>query len=239
MINYKMTLSYEGAPFFGWQKTLNHPTIEGCLEKALLRLFGFAPSLQAASRTDRGVHALGQVVNFLAPEIDCQKIKFKLNHLLPESIQVFQVEKASPLFHPTLDNKGKEYHYRVTIDPIQSPEMRFYAWHYFYPIDRNKLQKAKELFIGIHDFSPLSNQTTPSQSSRKCHLFSIDIEGDSRHLIFKIRGDRFLYKMVRNLVGTLIQMGSNKISLSTFPLNRQACGMTAPAHGLYLYKVFY
>ena len=190
---------------------------------------------EAASRTDRGVHSRGQVVQFsLKKQWALQKLHQALNAQLPSDIRV--IDLFSEEFHPTLDAKRKEYHYRICLGSVQEPTARRYSWHFYYPIDRSKIDAEAKNLLGTHDFSAFSNEV---EKNPICTLESITFNG----ALFQIQGDRFLYKMVRNLVGTLLYIGCAKIpgNIETIlsSKDRKKAGVTAPAHGLYLNRVFY
>ncbi len=232
--SYKAKVAYDGTRYFGWQKTKEGPSIQEEFEKALHRITGEKILPEASSRTDRGVHAEGQVIQFvLAKERLEERLQGGLNAVLPTDIRVLEVEKKK--FHPTLDALGKEYHYRICQGTVQDPTLRLYSWHFHYPIDPIKIEKAAQSLLGTHDFSAFSNDP---EKDPVCTLESIAFDGT----FFRIRGDRFLYKMVRNLVGTLLYIGCGKLT-DVFSIlkskDRKQSGITAPAHGLYLHKVFY
>ncbi len=212
--------------------------MEETLEKALEHLLGAKVKLQAASRTDAGVHAAGQVVNFFseAKEIDCGK----LNDLLPPTLAIVSAEIEQIDFHPTLDAKYKEYRYQIDNMPFQLPSRRHLAWHFVYPLHLEKMQNAAGQLIGKKDFTALSNR---KEEDNICNLLQIDIEknGDTT-FILTIYGCRFLYKMVRNIAGSLAHAGCGKLTDLNKILEskqRAKAGPTAPAHGLCLQKIFY
>jgi tRNA pseudouridine38-40 synthase len=246
-MNLKLILAYDGTRYLGWQKTKLGPSIEETLERALAQILQEPIFLQAASRTDRGVHAEGQVVNFitLKDALDIKKLHKSLNGLLPKDISVLSIEQALDSFHPTLNAKGKEYHYHLCLQPIQLPHNRYYSWHLRYPVNTPLMQKGAEIFLGSHDFSAFCNERSQQDSDRVrtlSHLELISVsEGRLKCILI---GDSFLYKMVRNLVGTLVYLGYGKLSLDSLPKilserDRRQAGITAPAHGLVLKRVIY
>ncbi len=246
--NIKLTLAYDGSRYFGWQKTQEGPSIEEELQKAVEQIVQHAASLQAASRTDAGVHAMGQVVNFFTHKqlVDANKLRASLNSLLPKDIVVTAVEFVSPLFHPTLDSEGKEYRYFVCLGPVQLPHNRHTSWHVPYSPDLSAIRAAIPHLIGTHDFSAFCNAKKNSYYSdctRTIHRLDL-MTFDDQRLCFCIRGNRFLYKMVRNIVGLLIDVGKGKICSDSIPSilksrSRPQAGVTAPACGLFLFEVFY
>lgn len=246
MYNIKLLITYQGTHYLGWQKTKMGPSIEEALEKALAQLLHIQPSLQAASRTDAGVHAEEQVVNFFAKdEIDTYKLKRGLNALLPKDISVYDVEVAHLEFHPTLDSTAKEYHYYICNSSVQLPFYSQLSWHYPIPLSIEMIREASISLIGKHDFSAFCNDRALLQKDPFREIYSLKVESlPQRRLKIAIIGNRFLYKMVRNIVGTLVYIGSGKLPLDSLPQileskDRTKAGITAPAHGLYLNKVFY
>jgi tRNA pseudouridine38-40 synthase len=248
MKNIKMELAYDGTAYLGWQKTKTGASIEGCLQEVLEKILQERVALQAASRTDAGVHAVAQIVNFQSAQesLDLNKLQHSLNCLLPRDIVVRKIDFAKTTFHPTTDSIGKEYHYTLCYDPIQLPQERLYAWHYPYILDVVQMKKAATLLLGCHDFAAFCN--FKKDSSYKHYIRTLTkvniIEMKGKMLRFEIGGDHFLYKMVRNIVGTLAYVGRGKLGLEEIPRilasqDRTKAGVTAPAHGLYLYKVFY
>ncbi len=232
---FKAILTYDGTRYFGWQKTKNGPAIQGELEKAIALVTGESTMPEAASRTDRGVHAKAQVVQFaLKNQVQPHRLQRALNALLPSDIRV--LEMVLEEFHPTLDAKCKEYHYNLDIGPVQDPIRRLYSWHFYYPIDLVKMKIATLDLIGTHDFTAFSNI---EEKNPICTVESIIFDGH-----FVVKGNRFLYKMVRNIVGTLVYIGCGKLPPGCIPeilqsKDRKKAGVTAPAHGLYLHEVFY
>jgi tRNA pseudouridine38-40 synthase len=245
--NYKLVLSYDGTSFFGWQKTSTGMSIEEALEKALLQLLQEEKiSLQAASRTDRGVHAEGQVVNFVTEKaLDLRSFHKGMNALLPKEISVKTVEVEEPSFHPTLGCTAKEYHYFLCNSPVQLPFHRHFSWHVSTQLDLEEMQKAALFFLGQKDFSAFCNERSEWDRESVCEIFEVSITPlEENRLRISVVGDHFLYKMVRNIVGTLVYIGMGKLSSDSLPQifeskDRTQAGVTAPAHGLTLKKVFY
>lgn len=244
-MSYFCLLSYKGTPFYGWQKTKEGPSIEQCLEEALSKIGLSSPQLEAVSRTDRGVHANIQLVKFVARDLPTEKLSYQLNCLLPDAICVHYAGVCPPSFHPTLDCLGKEYHYCITTAAVQLPHQVDFAWHFPYPIRFEQMQNAADLFVGSHDFGAFTNtQKTHTYVSTIRHLEALDIEVKKEQLLFKIKGNAFLYKMARTIVGTLLDVGRGKLKLSDVEAlllgsQRVHAGQTAPPHGLYLKKIFY
>ncbi|MBS0620122.1 MAG: tRNA pseudouridine(38-40) synthase TruA [Verrucomicrobia bacterium] len=245
-MNIQLIISYQGTPFLGWQKTKEGPSIEAALEEALQTLLRHPVTLQAASRTDAGVHAEGQVVNFFTREsITPRRLLHSLNGILPREIAVLHAEEMPPAFHPTLDAKEKQYGYLICHGPVQLPLYRHTSWHFPRALDVGAMESASKALIGTHDFSAFCNALKEWDRTTICTLTSIAITPlPDERLSIQIQGDHFLYKMMRNLVGTLAYIGCGKLSPGAIldllaGKDRTCIGMTAPAHGLVLKKVFY
>lgn len=248
MRNLRLCIAYDGTDFLGWQQTKEGPSIEGTLGNALERLLRHPVSLQAASRTDVGVHAAGQVVNVLTSDTnwECHRLMQSLNGTLPRAIAVLAVDEMPLAFHPTLDNLGKEYHYYVCAAPIQLPQRRHLSWHLYEPLDLDAMQQGARLLTGEHDYQAFCNQRKQLDYENYVRIvrrFTIAQEADGQ-LRFELEGVHFLYKMVRNLVGTVIDVGRGRLTVANLPMilearERTRAGVTAPAHGLHLYRVFF
>ncbi|WP_068468081.1 tRNA pseudouridine(38-40) synthase TruA [Candidatus Protochlamydia phocaeensis] len=248
MQNIKLLIAYDGGHYLGWQKTPMGPSIEATLQQVLEQILQHPISLQAASRTDAGVHALGQVVNFLTskPPSDFNRFIISLNSLLPKDLVVLSAERAPTTFHPTLDSIGKEYHYFICYGMTQLPHLRHYSWHCHFPLRLAEMRSALPYFIGTHNFAAFCNfkkNAHYTDYTREIQEISL-LELEGCRLRFSVRGNHFLYKMVRNLVGTLVYIGKGKIDKEQIPAilsseKRTEAGITAPAHGLFLHQVFY
>lgn len=247
MANYKLTLAYDGTHFLGWQKTPMGRSIESTLQAVLEQILQHPVNLQAASRTDAGVHADEQVVNFFSthPRITPQSLLVSLRALLPKDIAVIDLTQEKESFHPTLLAKGKVYRYILSCGPYQQPQDRLYSWHYPYSLDLKQMQEESRELLGCHDFSTFCNDKEKMLKNPYCFLEEIHIEkGPFQKIFITLKGNRFLYKMVRNIVGTLAEIGSGKIkpnALKTILLSRDRtqAGVTAPPHGLFLIKIIY
>lgn len=231
----KLILSYDGTRYFGWQKTRMGPSIQQTLAEVLLRLTQEEIVPEAASRTDRGVHATGQTIHFTSTKSVTLR---GLNALLPPDIRAIELKEVSPDFHATLHALGKEYRYQIDVGSVEDPFQRLYSWHVHTPLNLDKMKAAAKDLVGTHDFSAFANEP---EENPICTLHSIEFEGS---LLLRLKGDRFLYRMARNLVGTLIYIGSGKIASDAIPAilaskDRKKAGVTAPAHGLTLHEVFY
>lgn len=246
--NIKLKLAYDGSSFLGWQETKEGPSIEEELKKALFSLLQENVLLQAASRTDQGVHAEGQIAQFFLrhSNFTLPKLLHGLNSLLPKEIRVLEAVEMSLSFHPTLDARGKKYSYDLCLGPIQLPFHRNRSWHIHTPCNLEKMKEAALLFQGSHDFSSFCNARKNMNTLDKIRdIFSIEwIELPQNRIKIIIQGSHFLYKMVRNIVGTLVYVGIGKIKIEDLKSiieakKRSLSGVTAPAKGLTLAEVFY
>jgi tRNA pseudouridine38-40 synthase len=262
--NWKLTLAYDGTDFSGWQVQPGEPTIQGELQQALGRVTGEMPLPQGSGRTDAGVHALGQVASFaLVAPIPPENLLRALNRTLPAAIRVLQAKTAPAIFHARHSAVAKTYEYRVYREAICPPTLARYVLACSWPLELDKMEQAARLFEGEHDFLSFA-ATDPDLSSRDNALdedtgevsergavrtvFSSGWEKRSGEagelLVYRVRGNGFLHHMVRNLVGTLIDVGRGKLRTQMIPeilaaRARAAAGPTAPAQGLFLHSVEY
>lgn len=218
--------------------------VEEVLEQVLAKILQHEVKLQAASRTDAGVHAKGQVVNFtLQKSFDLERLKFSLNCLLPKDIAVLSIQEMPIHFHPTLDSIKKEYWYHICNSWIQLPFYRDTSWHIPYTLDYEAMRQAAKHLEGSHDFSAFCNERKLWDRNPICHLEKIEIcLLESSRLKIVMVGDHFLFRMARNLVGTLAYVGCGKLKGNHIPSilkgkNRTRAGVTAPARGLTLKSV--
>lgn len=249
MANIVLQIAYDGTRYMGWQNTGSYPNIESELEKLLEQILQHPITLQAASRTDRGVHADAQVINFHTPKeaLDLPKLQYSLNRLLPDDIRILALfEAPTPTFHATLDATKKEYSYRIVYSKTLMPFYRFTHWHFPYALDIALMKKAGAFFLGEHDFVAFKNRKKEKKVRPTTRtLYDIEIESlEEERLLIRITGNNFLYKMMRNIVGTLAYVGCGKITLEALQKIlengiRADAGITAPACGLTLHKVYY
>lgn len=245
MINYKMVIAYDGSRYNGWQKQGNtKDTIQGKLEKVLEKLEGREVEVIGAGRTDAGVHALGQVVNVkLESKINEEMLLQYLNQYLPEDIAVLSVKEVPMRFHSRLNATEKTYLYRIYRSEIPNPFIRKYTVTITEELDIEKMRMAAEFLIGEHDFKSFCSLKKSKKSTIRT-LYSITIEEIEEEIRISVRGNGFLYHMVRIIVGTLLEVGTGKkkpeeIEQILEKGERQAAGKTAPAHGLFLKEVKY
>ena len=244
MRNIKLTISYDGTGYKGWQKQANGKTIQEELEKAIKKVFGKHHILYGASRTDAGVHAKAQVANFkTSSSIPLKKIPKALNSYLKEDIAVTKAEEAPGGFHARFDAKNKHYRYIVLLSQHRDPFSEKYAWRISYKLDIPLMRKEAKALIGKHDFKSFQASDKRERSSVR-KIASLSIKKRKNELIFDIEGDGFLYNMVRNIVGTLVDIGRGYLPEGSMKkilksCDRKKAGPTAPAKGLTLIEVKY
>ncbi len=244
---YKMRLAYDGADFCGWQFQPNGVSIQMTLQEALNVLLQDDVRVRGAGRTDTGVHALEQVAHFTAStDIDISKLLRSLNGVLPRTIRVLEISVAEEGFHAQYSAIGKIYHYHITFGLTQSPFHRWTRWHVKYKVDVERLRQAAEYFVGTHDFSSFANQQNSGSAGRNPvrTIRRLDVVEEDGGLRLEFEGNGFLYKMVRNIVGTLLEVATRKRPIDDIARlleakNRRLAGQVAPAHGLTLVKVLY
>ena len=245
MPRVKLVLEYDGTNYVGWQLQPNGPSVQGRLQLALHELLGEPVSVQAAGRTDSGVHARGQVAVFDSPrQLPMKAYWMGLNGLLPDDIAVVKAEEVSPDFDPRRWNHGKRYRYLVSNKRTRSPHRRFTHWEIFQPLAVAWMKDAAPALLGRHDFSAFRaadcQAAHPFREIRK-----IDITGEAGdEIVLVFEGTAFLKHMVRNLVGTLIDVGKGRhpaewVKEVLESRDRNRAGPTAPAQGLFLDEVFY
>lgn len=247
-MKFKLTIAYDGANYAGWQAQKTGLGVQQRVEEAIAKIFPQATRLHSSSRTDAGVHALGLVAQVEIPDahlkMSTDKMALAFNAFLPADIRIMSVRRARPKFDARYDARGKQYRYLVWNGPAMNPLLRHQAWHVPKPLDLAKMRAAAKFFLGRHDFKSLAATRHYEMESTVRTLRRCDIRRNGSLLTFIIEGDGFLYKMCRGIVGTLAQVGQGKIAPAEMPnilgrKDRRAAGMTAPAHGLVLCKVYY
>lgn len=252
MRNIKLTIAYDGTEFSGWQKQINAPTIQGEIEKQLERVTNHSPvTLHGAGRTDAGVHALAMVANFhTISSIILPQLHRALNSLLPMAIRILAVEEVSQDFHARFSVRSKTYIYKIETGAIQSPIHRLYQVHIPSSLSIEKMGACLNLLSGTHDFASFEaagsrdKSITTGRGSIRTLLKAELSKTDANSLDFIFTGDGFLRHMVRNIMGTVLDVGKGRTSLVDFKKiiqakDRSAAGVTAPAHGLFLQTIRY
>ena len=244
MATIKLTIEYDGTAYAGWQRQPNHPTIQAVLEDALTKITQQHITVVAAGRTDSGVHALGQVVSFESDKIlDSAQWRPALHRYLPKDISVISSEEAPEDFHARYSAKGKIYEYQVSTQAFRPALNRYRVWHLPHTLDTEAIQQAIPDLCGTHDFTSFRGQRSQTLNP-VCTISHLSLRSEIRSFTFRIAGDRFLKHMVRNIVGTVIEVGqhkrpSNSLQEVLLAKDRRAAGRTAPPHGLYLTQVLY
>jgi tRNA pseudouridine38-40 synthase len=243
-LRYRARVEYDGTAYFGFQRQRDdQPTIQGKLETALERLCGQKATVLGAGRTDSGVHAWGQVIAFdLEWRHDEDTLLRAMNAHLPPDIALQSVEVAAATFHPRYAAQQRTYEYVILNGPYRSALRRQRAWQVNWPLDRERMDDAAALLIGTHDFATFGQPPKGDNTIR--HVYQAQWQQREDELIFTISANAFLYRMVRSLVGTLVEVGSGKWSVTQFQeafqrAQRNEAGTTAPAHGLFLLSVTY
>lgn len=242
--NIKLTLRYDGSAFHGWQFQPNCVTVEEEMKKACARILGEQVKLHSCSRTDAGVHANMFCCNFRTDsDRDNSKLMLGLNAVLPESVAVYACDDVPDDFHARYDCKGKEYVYKIWNGAQRNPFYGNYALHFPKHLDESFLDSQAKHFIGTHDFLSFCASGSTVKSTVRT-VFDCGVTREGELVIFRVRGDGFLYNMVRIMVGTLLDISNGKIEKDSIEKiilsnNRENAGITAKPQGLYLNKVFY
>lgn len=243
--NFKLIIEYDGTRYHGWQRQPNGISIQQAIEKAIKIMTRQKISLIGSGRTDAGVHALGQTANFKCEtRLSPDEIQRGLNSLLPDDIVIRQCRTVHPEFHSRYDAQSKRYRYWILNQHLPSAIGRQYCWWVRTPLDIPAMQEAADMIRGEHDFKAFEATGSPRAHTRR-HVIQARWERRSEgRLTFDISADGFLRYMVRNIVGTMVAVGMNKLTPASFQevfnaMDRARAGATAPAHGLFLMEVNY
>lgn len=255
MRNIRLTIQYEGTNYSGWQAQPNETTIQGLLQEAIKKITGEDPKIIAAGRTDAGVHAIGQVAAFMTnSQLAADVIKTALNANLPEDIRITNASDTHTDFHPRYDAKSKVYFYIISNSHMVSPFLSRYVWRIPHKLDSKAMHQAIGLLEGRQDFSSFRASGCSAKTSTRTVLdtkveklealdfMTVPLEGD--FLRITIEADAFLRHMVRNIVGTVVEVGRSKFKAEhlraiILSKDRKNAGPTAPAKGLFLERVNY
>jgi tRNA pseudouridine38-40 synthase len=246
-MKYKMTIAYDGTTYGGWQVQTNATAIQTLIENSLKIALRQETPIVGAGRTDAGVHALAQAAHFSCEQqIDLFKLRASLNGLLPLDIRIREIEHVDEKFHARYSAVSKEYHYHLHLDRVLNPFKRLYSMHVHSPVDLDLLKKGATVFIGTHDFTSFANEAHEGTAARDPvrTITRLDVVDEPGGLRLEFEGNGFLYKMVRNITGTLLDVSSGKIPLETIPdifaaKDRRRAGKAAPPEGLFLVKINY
>ena len=247
MTRYKATISYDGTLFAGFQRQPHARSVQEEIEKTLMRLNQGNPvTIHGAGRTDAGVHALGQVIHFDLPQPrDEEKLRFALDTQTPEDIDFIRVEQVADDFHSRYKKHSKTYEFIVDYGRPKNPMMRHYATPYPYPLDVAKMQVAIQKLEGTHDFTGFTASGTSVEYKVRTITEASLVEDRANHsLLFTFSGNGFLYKQIRNMVGTLLKIGNDRMPIEQIDLilekkDRNLAGPTAAPNGLYLKEIRY
>jgi tRNA pseudouridine38-40 synthase len=251
MQTIKLTIAYDGADFHGWQLQPGLPTIQGALQDAIRQITQEAITIHGASRTDAGVHALGQVAHFKTHStLDAHEIQRGMNALLPPSVRIVAAQEVGHDFHSRWLAQGKTYRYRIYRGEVLPPFDHRRAFHYPWPLDEAAMSAAARAFEGRHDFTSFAASTGSEEDDkdrdmqRVIHSSEIVREPDRDEISYVIRGRSFLRYMVRKIVGTLIEVGKGRLAPADIPQifaarDRSRSGPTVPPEGLYLVALEY
>jgi tRNA pseudouridine38-40 synthase len=245
MRNIKLVIEYDGSNYYGWQRVEDKKhTIQGRIEYVLEQITKEKIEITGAGRTDKDVHALGQVANFKTSSLlNVKEIESELDSLLPKDIRVISAEEAPDRFHARYMAKMKEYVYQVWNSEQKNVFERSYFYHIAQPLDIESMNIAKVCFVGKKDFKNFTAMKSKDKSTVKT-IERIDIEKSGAKVLFTFKGESFLHKMVRIIAGTLIEVGLHNKTIDDVndmfdQPSRMTSGFTAPAHGLFLKKVYY
>ncbi|MBS4021455.1 MAG: tRNA pseudouridine(38-40) synthase TruA [Dethiobacter sp.] len=243
MENIKLTLAYDGSDYHGFQLQSNALTVQEILEQALATVFGTAVRVTAAGRTDTGVHAQGQVVNFqVSTRVPVDRIPYALNAVLPKDIVVHRAEAVSALFHARYSATSKVYSYTIDNAPHHRVFSRKYTYHVKYPLNPAAMAAAAAQLVGRHDFASFRASGSAVRSTER-NIMRMEVKEQESYISVTAEADGFLYNMMRIITGTLIEIGRGKrppdLTAVLAARDRSKAGWTAPAHGLVLCEVKY
>ncbi len=247
MPKFRLMIAYDGAAFHGWQIQPTVRTVEGDLTRAAERLLGMGRGevkVQGASRTDAGVHALGQVAHLVfSQDRSPWDLVRGLNGLTEDDVTVVRAEPVDDTFHARHDARGKIYHYRIWAHRFVNPHARRRAWHVRARLDLARVREAAALLVGVHDFAAFRASDCQSETTVR-ELWRVDVHEEGDGLRIEVEGTAFLKYMVRIIAGTLVDVGRGHIEVADVARaleggDRKDIGQTAPPHGLTLVKVHY
>jgi len=236
-----LTVAYDGTAYCGWQVQKNGNTIEGELNRCLSELLGEDIKVIGGSRTDSGVHALGNIAVFdTKSRMPAEKFSYALNQRLPEDIRIQESKEVPADFHPRRCSSRKTYEYRIYNAEFPMPVKRLYSHFTYVPLDENKMREAASFLVGEHDFKSFCSAGTVVESTVRT-IFDIQVFREEEEIIIRVTGNGFLYNMVRIMAGTLIEAGRGNIEPCEIKgilekKDRSCAGPTAPANGLTLCK---
>lgn len=243
--NMRLTIAFDGTAYHGWQAQKQQATIQGIVTSAIRQITGESVRLTGSGRTDAGTHARALVANFVAnTRLPAATLERALNALLPRDIRVRSVREAPLQFHAQRSARSKVYRYQIYRGPVLPPHLAREYLHYPYPLDEAMMARAARLLEGTHDFASFAAYSAREKSdTRRCVIRSI-LKRRGHLLHYLVEADGFLHHMVRNITGTLLEVGRGRTSLEDLEIlfqkrDRSLAGFTAPACGLVLVRVRY
>jgi len=244
MRNIVLTISYDGTNYHGWQCQPDVLTIQEIFNNSLKKILNHATTIYAGGRTDAGVHAMGQVINFHTERtIELRSLIQGLNSILPRDIRVKHAREEDITFHARYSARSKTYVYCILNTPYNSPFLNSYVWHIHYQLNTSAMDNAAKVIVGEHDFSAFKKKDEGYKSNVR-EVFRANVKRRGNLIYFVTEAKGFLRYMVRNITGTLVLIGSGKITVEEFikilnSKDRENAGPTAPARGLFLRKIKY
>lgn len=247
MNRYKILISYDGTNYAGWQVQKNGIAIQPLIQKGIETILRHPILLSASGRTDTGVHALGQVAHFdTDQDLSSRRFLYALNALLPSDIRIHHLEMVPSTFHSRYSALSKVYHYHLHLDAMADPFKRLYSHHVLFPCNLNLLVEACSFFLGTHDFTSFANNATQGAASLDPirTMLRLDVVPENGGVRLEFEADGFLYRMVRNITGTLLEVARLRLNPEDIPKiiqakSREKAGRIAPALGLFLMEVKY
>ena len=246
MTRFKITVAYDGTNYAGWQVQPGLPTVQQAIEEAIRATCGHEVKLHGSGRTDRGVHARGQVAHFDAEtRMGSKSMLLALNSRLPPDIRVVAAAIAPDTFHARRSAVAKEYRYVVWNGPVMPPSERLYAYLVHRPLDMALVREGAARFVGVHDFVAFMANPQRELESTVREIFEFEVSKTGRRIVFRVKGSGFLYKQVRSMVGMLVRVGTGAEKAETITrlldtsAPRTAHVPSAPPQGLVLWKVWY
>jgi tRNA pseudouridine38-40 synthase len=243
--NIRLTLAFDGTAYHGWQIQPDQLTVQGVVRDAIRRIAGEDVSLIGSGRTDSGTHARCLVANFVTHSgMEAASWTRALNSLLPQDIRILSTRRVPLDFHARRHARSKLYRYQIYRGRILPPHLMREHYHYPYPLDLALMEKAAGIFVGEHDFASFTPAKVSGEKATVRRIFRCSLKQKGSRLCFSVEGNGFLQYMVRNMIGTLLDLGRARMTLRQFEdlfrkRDRTLAGSTAPAHGLVLIKVRY
>ncbi len=243
-MQYKLLLEYDGTNYHGWQLQPNRATVQGTLAAVLSQILNTPTRLRVAGRTDAGVHALGQVVSFhAAGSLNLSRFQYSVNSLLPSDIVVREITEISEEFNPRYDASSRTYRYRVWNRLYPSALFARYSWHVASRLDQSAMNQAAAVLVGHHDFSSFQGADSVERTPWRTVIRST-VRHEHGFLVYDVEARSFLRHMVRNILGTLVDVGRGTLSVDDIAVilaaqDRSQAGRTAPPQGLFLIEVKY